>query len=124
MEALGLGVDQIINAIRSENQELPTGAVRALSNEQVVQVRGRINRPEDFARIVVARRGGHAVTLGQVARIVDSQQEQESLALFNGQHTLALDILKAQGENTITVADGLKKCFPVTIVVAIPSAPS
>ena len=111
MEALGLGVDQVINAIRSENQELPTGAVRALSNEQVVQVRGRINRPEDFARIVVARRGGHAVTLGQVARIVDSQQEQESLALFNGQHTLALDILKAQGENTITVADGLKKAI-------------
>ena len=111
MEALGLGVDQVINAIRNENQELPTGAVRALANEQVVQVRGRINRPEDFASIVVARRGGHAVTLGQVARIVDSQQEQESLALFNGQHTLALDILKAQGENTITVADGLKKAI-------------
>jgi len=109
MEALGIGVDQIINAIRNENQELPTGAVRALSNEQVVQVRGRINRPEDFANIVVAKRGGHVVNLGQVARIVDSQQEQESLALFNGQPTLALDILKAQGENTITVADGLKK---------------
>ena len=109
MEALGIGVDQIINAIRNENQELPTGAVRALSNEQVVQVRGRINRPEDFASIVVAKRGGHVVNLGQVARIVDSQQEQESLALFNGQPTLALDILKAQGENTITVADGLKK---------------
>ena len=109
MEALGIGVDQIINAIRNENQELPTGAVRALSNEQVVQVRGRINRPEDFASIVVTKRGGHVVNLGQVARIVDSQQEQESLALFNGQPTLALDILKAQGENTITVADGLKK---------------
>ena len=109
MEALGIGVDQIINAIRNENQELPTGAVRALSNEQVVQVRGRINRPEDFANIVVAKRGGYAVSLGQVARIVDSQQEQESLALFNGQPTLALDILKAHGENTITVADGLKK---------------
>ena len=109
MEAWGIGVDQIINAIRNENQELPTGSVRALSNEQVVQVRGRINRPEDFANIVVAKRGGHAVNLGQVARIVDSQQEQESLALFNGQPTLALDILKAQGENTITVADGLKK---------------
>ena len=109
MEALGIGVDQIINAIRNENQELPTGAVRTLSNEQVVQVRGRINRPEDFANIVVAKRGGYVVSLGQVARIVDSQQEQESLALFNGQPTLALDILKAHGENTITVADGLKK---------------
>ena len=45
----------------------------------------------------------------QIARVVDSQQEQDSLAMFNGQRTLALDIIKAQGQNTIEVADGLKK---------------
>ena len=108
MEALGISIDQVINALRNENQELPTGAVRALSGEQVVQVRGRIERPEDFDRIVVARRGAQPVLLGQIARVVDSQQEQESLALFNGRPTLALDILKAQGQNTIDVADGLQ----------------
>ncbi len=109
MEALGIGIDQVINAVRNENQELPTGAVRAVSGEQVVQVKGRIASPEDFARIVIARRGNQSVMLGQIAKIVDSQQEQENLALFNGRHTLALDILKAQGQNTIEVADGLKK---------------
>ena len=111
MEALGIGIDQVVNAVRNENQELPTGAVRALASEQVVQVQGRIKRPEDFNRIVVARRGGQSVLLGQIATVVDSQQEQENLALFNGQHTLALDILKAQGENTIEVADGLNKAI-------------
>ena len=109
MEALGISMDQVLNALRNENQELPTGSVRAAANEQVVQVQGRIKRPEDFERIVVAQRGGHAVLLGQVARVIDSQQEQENLARFNGQRTLALDILKAQGQNTIDVADGLKK---------------
>ncbi len=107
MEAQGIGVDQVINAVRNENQELPTGAVRALSGEQVVQVKGLIARPEDFARIVVARRGNESILLGQIADVVDSQQEQESLALFNGRPTLSLDILKAQGQNTIDVADGL-----------------
>jgi len=109
MEALNISMDQLINAVRNENQELPAGAVRAKANEQVVQVQGRVKRPEDFERIVVATRGGHAVLLGQIARVVDSQQEQENLALFNGQRTLALDVLKAQGQNTIEVADGLKK---------------
>jgi len=109
LEAVGISIDHIINAVRNENQELPTGAIRSLSGEQVVQVQGRIKRPEDFARIVVAKRGNQPVLLGQLATIVDSQQEQESLAMFNGQHTLALDILKAQGQNTIDVADGLKK---------------
>jgi HAE1 family hydrophobic/amphiphilic exporter-1 len=40
--------------------------------------------------------------------VVDSQQEQETLALSNGQRMVALDILKAQGENTIGVADRLQ----------------
>ena len=107
MEALGIGVDQVINAVRSENQELPTGAIRSLANEKVVQVEGRIKNPEDFGRIIVARRGGQPVTLAQIATVVDSQQEQETLALYNGRRTLALDVLKAQGQNTIEVADGL-----------------
>ncbi len=107
MESLGLGVDQVIYALRNENQELPTGAIRALDNEKVVQIQGRIKNPQDFARIIVARRGGQPVMLSQVASVVDGQEEQESLALYNGQRTVALDILKAQGQNTIEVADGL-----------------
>ncbi|RJG03777.1 efflux RND transporter permease subunit [Noviherbaspirillum sedimenti] len=107
MEALGIGVDQVIAALRNENQELPAGAVRSLSSENVVQVQGRIKNPADFNRLIVARRGGQPVLLSQIATVVDGQQEQESLALYNGQRTLALDILKAQGQNTIEVADGL-----------------
>jgi HAE1 family hydrophobic/amphiphilic exporter-1 len=108
MEALGIGIDQVINAIRNENQELPTGAIRSADNEQMVQIKGRIEDPQDFNRIVVARRGGQPVLLSQIATVVDGQEEQESYASFNGQRTLALNVLKAQGENTIAVADGLK----------------
>ncbi|MBC7573992.1 MAG: efflux RND transporter permease subunit, partial [Herminiimonas sp.] len=99
--------DQVIRAIKSENQELPTGAIRSQASEKVVQIQGRIKNPEDFARIIVARRGGEPVTLAQVATVVDGQEEQESLAIYNGQRTLALNVLKAQGQNTIEVADAL-----------------
>ena len=111
MESLGIGVDQIISAIRNENQELPTGAIRSLTDEKVVQIKGLIKNPADFNRIIVARRGGQPVLLSQVATVVDSQQEQDNLALYNGQRTLALDILKAQGQNTIEVADGLQRAL-------------
>lgn len=109
MESLGIGVDQVIAAVRNENQELPAGAVRSLSSEKVVQVQGRIKNPADFGRIIVARRGTQPVFLSQVATIVDGQEEQESLALYNGRRTLAMDILKAQGQNTIEVIDGLQE---------------
>jgi HAE1 family hydrophobic/amphiphilic exporter-1 len=98
LEALNIGVEQVISAVRNENQELPTGAIRSTDNEKVVQIQGRIKNPQDFARIIVTRRGGQAVLLSQVATIVDGQEEQESLALYNGQRTVALDILKAQGQ--------------------------
>jgi HAE1 family hydrophobic/amphiphilic exporter-1 len=107
MEALGIGVDQVIAAIANENQELPAGAIRTADAERMVQIKGRIANPQDFKRVIVTYRGGQPVTLGQIANIVDGQQEQESLALYNGQRTLALDIRKAQGQNTITVVDGL-----------------
>jgi len=108
LEALGVGIDQVINAVRDENQELPTGAIKSLADEKIVQVQGRIKNPSEFGRIIVAHRGSQPVFLSQVANIVDGQQEQESLALFNGMRTLALDVQKAQGENTIDVVDGLQ----------------
>src|SRR3569623_1040756 len=58
MEALCIGVDQVFNAVRNENQELPTGAIRSTADEKVVQIQGRVKHPDEFGRIVVARRGG------------------------------------------------------------------
>jgi HAE1 family hydrophobic/amphiphilic exporter-1 len=108
LEALGIGVDQVVAAVKSENQELPMGAIRSREQETVVQINARLKRPEDFREIVVARRNGTPVKLWQVADVVDGPQEQESLALYNGQRTVLLSVQKSQGENTIAVVDGLQ----------------
>lgn len=113
MEALGITADQVASAVRNENQDLPVGAIRSLAQERVVKIDARMKRPEDFGKIIVARKagagGGSAVTVGQVATIRDGSQEIDSLALYNGQRTLLLTVQKAQGENTIAVVDGLNK---------------
>jgi hydrophobic/amphiphilic exporter-1 (mainly G- bacteria), HAE1 family len=114
LEALGVTVDQVLAAVRSENQELPMGALRSAEQERVVQINARLARPEDFREIVVARKataGGTMapVKLWQVADVVDGPQEVESLALYNGQRTVLLSVQKSQGENTIEVVDGLQK---------------
>ncbi|HMT57274.1 MAG TPA: efflux RND transporter permease subunit [Ottowia sp.] len=107
LEALGVTPDQVLAAVRGDNQDQPLGALRTAAQELTVQLAGRVERPEDFARLVVARRGGAPVHLGQVADVRDGAQEQESLALHNGQRTLLLNVQKAQDENTIGVVDGL-----------------
>ena len=107
LEAFGVPPDQVAAAVRNENQDLPVGAIRSLAQERVVQIDARMQRPEDFGRIIVTRKNGAPVRVEQLARVQDGAQEVESLALYNGQRTLLLSVQKSQGENTIEVVDGL-----------------
>ncbi|MCX7226221.1 MAG: efflux RND transporter permease subunit, partial [Burkholderiales bacterium] len=109
LESFGISPDQVVTAVRNENQDLPLGAIRSLEQERVIQIAGRLQRPEDFGRIIVARKGGAPVRVEQLARVSDDAQEAESLALYNGQRTLLLNVQKSQDENTIAVVDGLIK---------------
>ena len=120
MEALGIGVEQVVAAVRSENQELPLGAIRSAEQERVVQINARLKRPEDFRDIVVARKGGAPVKLWQVADIVDGPQELETLALYNGRRTVLLSVQKSQGENTVAVVDGLNAALAEAAAVTPP----
>jgi HAE1 family hydrophobic/amphiphilic exporter-1 len=107
MESLGVSADQIAAAVRNENQDLPVGSLRSVSQERVIQVQSRVKRPEDFANIIVARKGTTPIRLAQVATIKDGAQEIENMALYNGERTLMLTVQKAQDANTIEVVDGL-----------------
>ena len=111
MEAMGITADQVVAAVRTENQDAPLGTLRTRDQERVVQVQARMDNPQDFGQIIVARRGGLPVRLSQVARVVDSTVEQENLALYNGERTLLLQVQKTQDENTIAVVDGLQKAL-------------
>ncbi len=108
LESLGITPDQVLTAVRNENQDQPAGSLRTLEQERVVQVSARLKTVADFRQLIVATRQGQTTRLGQVADVVDGPQEQDSLALVNGQRALALEILKTQGENTLQVADGVK----------------
>ncbi len=107
LEAFGVGVDAVMGAVRTENQDLPAGSLRSAEAERTVQIDGRVKRPEDLNQVIVARRGGQPIKLQQVAQVVDGPEEVETLALYNGKRMLALEVKKSQGENTIEVVDGL-----------------
>lgn len=109
LDAYGIGVDQVLAAVRADNQELPAGTLRTPRSELVLQVNARIRNPADFGQIIVARKAGAPVRLGQLVDIVDGPEELDNLALFNGERTLVLDVQKSQGENTIEVVDGLTR---------------
>jgi HAE1 family hydrophobic/amphiphilic exporter-1 len=109
MESFGITPDQVVAAVRNENQDLPVGAIRSAEQERVIQIQARMDRPEDFGRIIVARKNGAPVRVEQVARVADGAQEIDTLALYNGERTLLINVQKTQDDNTIAVVDGLQK---------------
>ena len=109
LEAFGITPEQVAAAVRNENQDAPVGTIRSLDQERIIQIDARMQRPEDFAQIIVARKNGAPIRIGQLAQVRDGAQETESLALYNGQRTLLLTVQKSQDENTIAVVDGLQK---------------
>ncbi|NDP39693.1 MAG: efflux RND transporter permease subunit [Rhodoferax sp.] len=109
LEAFGVTPDQVVAAVRNDNQDLPVGAIQSREQERMVQIEARMQRPEDFGKIIVARKNGAPIRVDQLAQVVDGAQETDSLALYNGQRTLLLNVQKSQDENTIAVIDGLVK---------------
>ncbi len=111
MHALRVGVNDIMRAVKDENQNFPAGNVQRGNDDRLVEVTGRMAEPGEFADLIVARRGPAPVYLRQVANVVDGQQELENVATLNGERALAIDIVKTQGSNTIEVARGVRRAI-------------
>ncbi len=121
LQALRVGVNEVLKAIRDENQNFPAGSVSRGNDDRVIEIDGRIVDPSRFADLIVARRGNAPVYLGEVADIVDGEQELESAALLDGAPALAIDVVKAQGTNTIEIADGVRRVVAELMKGGVPS---
>ncbi len=109
MRALGIGINEVVNALRAGNTNSPAGSVIDPVSERTIQVQGRIEEPQALLDMVVARRGGAAIELRDVAELSEGAADAESRALYNGQTALAIDIVKVQGANTVEVATDVRK---------------
>jgi HAE1 family hydrophobic/amphiphilic exporter-1 len=73
----------------------------------------------DYALLIVAYRNGAAVRLSDVANVVDSVENINVAAWFNGARTISLSVYRQPGANTVAVVDSIKALLPV-LQAAIP----
>jgi HAE1 family hydrophobic/amphiphilic exporter-1 len=109
LRSLGLGINEVIHAVTTTNQNWSAGSVISDFSERSIQVRGRIDDPEGFLTMIVARRGGAPVYLRDIASVKIGSADAESLAFDNGQAALAIDIVKVQDANTVQVVKDVRK---------------
>ena len=107
LTALGIGLDQVMNAIRAANQDVPAGRLSRGQSDTIVRIEGKIKDPAQFGRIIVAQQGGGPVYLSQVAEVIDGEKEETSLARINGRPSITIDVQKAQDANIVDTGRGV-----------------
>lgn len=105
----GIGIDQIVTALRAQNLAAPVGNVMNAMEQRSIRLQGRFERPEDFAGMVLSSRNGQLITLGQVATVSAGAAEPKSAARFNGTPAIGLDVVKSREYATTAVSDGVKR---------------
>ncbi|MCA1733193.1 MAG: efflux RND transporter permease subunit, partial [Acidobacteria bacterium] len=107
LQAAGVSIGQVVQLVQSQNLAAPVGRIERGHTEQSIRLQGRMAQPEDFAQMVVTARDGRILRLGEVATIRDGAEEQRTLAIYNDQEAVGVDIKKARGFSTTTVADAV-----------------
>jgi len=105
--------DQIVEAIRINNQTAPSGNVRIGDKNYITPTNNTIKQVKDFEKIPLFKGGVQNLYLGDVATVKDGADVTAGYALVNGKRSVYVSIAKAGDASTWEVVQQLKKRLPV-----------
>lgn len=134
MAQIGITVQDVINAVKSQNQQFATGRIGAEPTETPVQLtipivaQGRLTTEQEFNNIILrANSDGSIVYLKDIARAELGAQNYDVAAKLDGQSSTMIAIYQEYGANALAVADLVKdkmtelsRLFPAGIDYTIP----
>ncbi len=109
LEARGLTVKDVSDAIKNKHVELPAGSIQNGQRKVELRLTGEYDSVESLGSLPVAASGGAVVRLSDVARVEDGLEEKSSVATYNGKETILLAVRKQRGANEVQVSDGVMK---------------
>jgi HAE1 family hydrophobic/amphiphilic exporter-1 len=114
-----IGLNEIDAALQNWNVNIPTGTLYGRHTAYNVQVNGQLMRAREYRPMIIAYRNGAAVRLEDVARVIDSVQDDKQMSLIyggeygkDGVPGVSLSVMRQPGSNTIEVIDNIKRLLP------------
>ncbi len=104
LEAYDVTAQDLINAVVNNNQLIAAGEVETESGAISVKIPSSFDTAEDVYTLPITVNGDRVVTLGELAEIRLTYQDRAGTARFNGEPTIALQVVKRQGFNIIDTA--------------------
>ena len=108
LRARRLSIDDVREALKRQNLELPGGRVDSGRREEVLRTLGRVKQTADFGEIIISSKNGYPVRIKDVATVEDGIEEPRGLSRLDGDNAVSLIIQKQSGGNTIAVADNVR----------------
>jgi len=119
LASLGIGIDDVQQAIRSSNVNEPTGKLYGSKQAFTVHTTGQLTNAAAYRPIIVAWREGVPVRLDQLGQVIDSVATERVAAWLDGKRNIVLAIQRQPGSNTVQVVDNVKALLPI-VQAAIP----
>ncbi|HCE44219.1 MAG TPA: acriflavine resistance protein B [Lentisphaeria bacterium] len=117
MAFLGVGIDEVQNAVKTANVNLPTGQVDGRYQAYTIQAQGQLYNAKAYRSIIIANRNGQPVRLEDIASVQDSVESDKVAAWFCtpevSSRAIVLAIQRQPGTNTVKVAQSIKELLPV-----------
>jgi HAE1 family hydrophobic/amphiphilic exporter-1 len=100
----GIGIDEVASAVNSQNVSLPTGILYGPRRALTLQANGQLTNAAQFQQMAVAYRNGSPVRLGELGKVFDDVQNNQTASWYNGQRSIVLAVQRQPGSNTVEVA--------------------
>ncbi len=108
MNYYGVALQDVIDAIRSENVNIPGGTIDVGSTKYLVRIDGEFDDPMLIEDLVVTMKEGRPVYVRDVATVDFGFAERESFARMDDRSVVTLDVIKRSGENIIETAQAIR----------------
>jgi len=112
LRATRLTIDDVIRAVSQDNQNTPVGNIVEGNFKYLIRSEGEFKNPSDLGKIIVKQIDGRPVYLSELATIVDSFKEIESVSRLDCKPAVSLSIKKEAGANPVEISDAVKKLTP------------
>ena len=109
LAARGLTVQDVENAIRRQNIELPSGRLESRRRELTVRTASALTTPEQFGDIVVKRDNDYLIRLREVAKVEVATENSRSEFRTDGRLSIGIGVTKQSKANTLEVTEGARK---------------
>ena len=111
LNAYGISVLQVSQALARENLDFPTGKVDEDLSQYIVRLAGKFKSLDEIRAVVIAGGPNGVVYLRDIARVVDGSRETFTISRLNGETSIALAIQKQSDANSVKTSDRLQATF-------------